>query len=344
MPLPAVIALAAYKRLTRRSVSAAVAGAAIVFMAACDPTFGLDLPATRALESGATQSLSTATSFEITGSYTGSATRWTIDMQVTRPSTEHVVVSDGSQTVEAIILGADAYFRGQSFLAKHMGTDPLSTNLVKAAGNSWWKGSAGFVPRLADLTDGATFRATFLGSTVTSRTDHVSVGGIDAVDLAGPRAEVFIASAPPFQLLRVHMRKGVTIDQVGDGDLRYTNYDRDFHIAAPADVIDFSDLSTLPPVYTVVSVDASGCGSPCTVSALLKNLGGMTGAIGPSTVTFTLTNAATQQSIGSCSVPVEQDVGYNATTTVSCTIGSLTGQQQNAAIVTATADNPGRGS
>ncbi|MGA8924333.1 MAG: hypothetical protein WB682_14440, partial [Candidatus Dormiibacterota bacterium] len=226
----------------------------------------------------------------------------------------------------------------------HMGTDPLSTNLVKAAGNSWWKGSAGFVPRLADLTDGATFRATFLGSAVTSRTDHASVGGIDAVDLAGARAEVFIASAPPYQLLRVHMRKGVTIDQVGDGDLRYTNYDRAFHIVAPADVIDFSDLSTLPPVYTVVSVDASGCGSPCTVSALLKNLGGMNGAIAPSTITFTMTNAATQQAIGSCSVPVQPDVGYNVTTTVTCTIGGLTGQQENAAIVTATVDNPGRGS
>lgn len=339
-----MIALANNHRLARRTFLAAGAGAAAVFLAACDPALGLDLPATRALESGAAQSLSTATSFEITGAYTDSATRWTIDMQVTRPSTEHVIVSDGTQTVEAIILGADAYFRGQSFLAKHMGTDPLSTSLVKAAGNSWWKGSAGFVPRLADLTDGATFKATFLGSAVTSRTDHVSVGRIDAVDLAGPRADVFIASSPPFQLLRVRMKKGVTIDQAGDGDLRYTNYNRDFHIAAPADVIDFSNLSTLPPVYTVVSVDASGCGSPCTVSALLKNLGGMTGAIGPSTITFTLTNATTQQAIGSCSVPVEQDVGYNATTTVTCTIGGLSGQQENAAIVKATADNPGRGS
>jgi hypothetical protein len=326
----------------RRCMSAAVVVAALVFGTACNTTLGLDLPATRALESGAAQSLG-ATSFEITGSYTDSASRWTIDLQITRPSTEHVVVSDGTQAVEAIILGADAYFRGQVFLAKHMGTDPLSTDLVKAAGNSWWKGSAGFVPRLADLTDGATFRATFLGSAVTSRTDHVSVGGVDAVDLAGPRADVFIASAAPYQVLRVRMRKGVAIDQLGDGDLKYTGYGRDFHIAAPASVIDFSNLSTLPPVYTVVSVDASGCGSTCTVSALLKNLGGMTGAIGPSTVTFTLTSTATQQAIGSCSVPVQQDVGYNATTTVSCTIGGLSGPLENAAIVTATADNPGRG-
>lgn len=338
-----MIALALSTWLTRRSAPAALAGAALVFVAACDPTFGLDLPATRALESGAAQALSAARSFEITGAYTESSTRWSIDMQITRPLTDHVVVSDGSQKVEAIILGTDAYFRGQTFLAQHMGTDPLSANLVRAAGGSWWKGSAGFVPRLADLTDGSTFRATFLGSAVTSRTDHVSVGGIDAVDLAGPRAEVFIAASPPHQLLRVHMRNGVTIDQVSEGDLTYTNYDRDFNITAPTDVIDFSNLSTLPPIYTVVSVDASMCGSPCTVSALLKNLGGMTGAIAPSTITFTMTNAASQNAIGSCRAAVQPDVGYNETTTVTCTIGGLSGQQENAATITATADNPGRG-
>lgn len=321
-----------------------MAGAALLLVAACDPTLGLGLPATRALEDGAAQGLTGASSFELNGSYTDSSTHWTVDMQVARTIGEHVVVSDGSETVEAIVLGGAAYFRGQSFLARHMGSDPLSTNLVKAAGNSWWKGTAGYVPRLADLTDGATFRATFLGSAVTTRTDHVSVDGVAAVDLAGPRADVFIAASPPHRVLRVRMKKGVTIDQVGDGDLRYVNYDRDFHIAAPANVIDFSDLSTLPPVYTVVSVDASGCGSPCTVSAVLKNLGGASGAVAPSTITFTVTNPITQQAIGSCKAPVQPDVGYNVTTTVTCAIADLTAQPPNAAVVTATADNPGRGS
>jgi hypothetical protein len=338
-----LIAVAPSRAWTRRGAAAGLACAATIFLAACDPAFGLGLPATRALENGAAQSLSAAKSFEITGTYTESSTRWSIDMQVTRPNTEHVVVGDGSEKVEAVILGDDAYFRGQAFLAKHMGTDPLSANLVKAAGNAWWRGSAGYVPRLPDLTDGATFKSTFLGSAVTQRTDHVSEDGVDAVDLAGPRAEIFIASTPPYQLLRVHMQKGVTVDQIGEGDVRFTNYDRDFQISAPSDVIDFSNLSTLPPIYTVVSVDTSGCGSPCAVSALLKNLGGMTGAIAPSTVTFTMATAATQLVVGSCSAPVQPDVGYNATTAVGCTIGGLSGQQENAAIVTATADNPGRG-
>ncbi len=311
---------------------------------ACDSLLGLGLPGTGALESGAAKSLSDSASFEMAGSYTSGATRWTVDIQKVHPDTDHVVVSDGTQQVEAIILGETAYFRGQAFLAKHMGGNSLSDNVVRAAGNAWWKGSAGFVPALPDLIEGAIFRATFLGAAVTSRIDHVAVDGVGAVELSGTRADVYIAARPPYELLRLRMSKGVTIDQISDADLRFKNFNRDFKIAAPTDVIDFSNLSTLPPIYTVVSVDTSGCTTPCPVTAVLKNLGGLTGASAPSKVTFTMTNAATQQAIGSCTATVQPDVGFNATTTVGCTINGLTGLQVNAAIVTATADNPGRGS
>jgi len=182
--------------------------------------------------------------------------------------------------------------------------------------------------------------ATFLGSAATQRTDHQPVGGLDAVELSGARADVFIASASPYQLLRVHLKKGVVVDGISDADLKYSNVDHDFKISAPTDVIDFGNLSTLPPIYTVISVDTSGCGSPCVVSAKLKNLGGMTGASAPSTITFAMNDAANGQALGSCQARVQPDVGYNATTTVSCTIA---GQATNAAVVTATADNPGRG-
>ncbi len=241
-----------------------------------------------------------------------------------------------------VVVGGAAYFRGHQFLADHMGTDPLSQDLVKAAGNAWWKGSAGEVPQLQDLTDGATFRATFLGPAVTQRTDHATVDGIDAVELSGPRADVFIAAQAPYNLMRVHMNKKVVIDGIGDGDFRYGNFDKDFGVAAPKDVIDFSNLSTLPPIYTVVSVDTSGCVSPCVVSALLKNLGGTTAAGAKSTVTFTLTDSVSKRVLGTCSTQVSPDVGYNATTTVTCTFANLDIQQANAATVTAAADNPGR--
>ena len=327
---------------------------------ACDLPFGLGTPTERALESGAAATLNSATSFEIIGTYTGpgvslparasgarespapSSVTWSIDLQMTRPSTEHVVASGPNVKVEALVFGNVAYFRGQQFLADHMGTDPLSRDLVSAAGNAWWKGPASLAPQLPDFTTGTAFRSTFLGPSVTQRTDHVSVDGIDAVDLSGPRADVFIASAAPYQLLLVQLKKGVVIDGIADAQLRFTNFNKDFGLQPPTDVIDFSNLSTLPPIYTVVNVDTTRCGSPCVVSAELKNLGGISGARAPSTITFTMTDAATGTVIGSCQAQVKPDVGYNATTTVSCTIGALSGQPPNAANVTATPDNPGR--
>jgi hypothetical protein len=91
----------------------------------------------------------------------------------------------------------------------------------------------------------------------------------------------------------------------------------------------------------VMSVDTTGCASPCSVSALLKNLGGLSLAQAPSSITFTMTDPATDRVVGSCQAQVRPDVGYNSTTTVGCTIGGVSGGQVNAALVTAVADNPG---
>jgi hypothetical protein len=343
-------------RLTRGAVVALAGVAAAAALPACDLPFGLGTPSTRALESGAEASLS-ASSFEIKGTFVepgfysapssgartnppSSTTTWSIDLQEIRPNTEHVVISGADVKIEAIVVLDVAYFRGQAFLSDHMGGDPISRAFVAAAGNAWWRGSAALAPQLPDFTDAKTFRTTFLGPTVTQRTDHVTVDGIDAVELSGPRADVFIASAPPYGLVRVHLAPRVLIDGMTSADLRYGNFTADFGVVAPTDVIDFSNLSTLPPIYTVVSVDTSGCGSPCVVSAVVKNLGGKTGASGPSTVTFTMTAAATRSVLGTCQAQVTPDVGYNATTTAGCTI-NLTGQPSNAAIVTAAATNPG---
>jgi len=82
------------------------------------------------------------------------------------------------------------------------------------------------------------------------------------VELPGRRADVFVASNPPYHVLRLHIKNGAVVDGISDGDLRFDNFDRDFQIAAPIDVIDFSNLSSLPPIYSVVSVDTSGCSSP----------------------------------------------------------------------------------
>jgi hypothetical protein len=339
-------ALLAFRTLSQASyrARAGLVGATfIAALSACDLPFGLDLPTTRSLESGATGTLLAADSFEITGSYSEGSNQWSIDLQLTRPGSEHVTVTASDVKLEAIILGNDAYFRGQQFLSAHMGSDIVSRSFVKAAGNGWWKGSAGRVPRLVDLTDGNAFKSTFLGQAVTQRTDHVSVDGIDAVELSGARGDVFITAQAPYRLLRLRLKRGAVVDGIHDADLRFINYNGDFRISTPADVIDFSNLTTLPPIYTVVSVDTSGCGSPCLVSALLKNLGGLLHAQAPSTVTFTMTDTASRQVLGSCQAQVVPDVKYNATTTVACSIGKVTAQQSSAATVTATPDNPGRG-
>jgi len=322
---------------------ALVLAAAVVLagaLAACDLPFGLGLPSTRALEAGARASLA-ASRFEIAGTYTETGQTVSIDVQLQRPDREHIVVNGPDLKLEAIVLGDQAYFRGQAFLAAHMSNDPLSQNLVKAAGDAWWKGAAGLVPALPELTQPDAFQRTFLGPAVSQRDDHVNVDGVDAVDLSGARADVYISLAPPYPLLGVRFLGHTSIDGLQSATLAYGGYGKDFGITAPTDVIDFSNLSTLPPIYQVVSIDTSRCNNPCVVSALLKNLGGLSGAKAHATVTFTMTATATGALIGSCQAQVVSDVGYNSTTTVSCTISNLAGSA-NAAIVSATADNPGR--
>ena len=320
-------------------VRALAAAFALVALAACDAPFSL--PSTRALEDGVVASLAAAKSFEMKGTYSEAGAVWTVDMQLVPPSgTVHVMVSKPGLNLEAIQIGRDAYFRGNEFLSQHMGSDPTSRNLVKVAGNGWWRGSATNVPQLPDFTQPSNFRSTFLGTAVTERTDHESVDGIDAVGLAGPRATVFIASSPPHQLLRVELKKNAVIDGISDADLSFDRFNQDFGIKAPSDVIDFAHLSTLPPLYSVVSVNTSGCGTPCVVSALLKNLGGKLGAKAPSVVTFTMVNTASTKTVGTCQAVVQPDVDFNVTTTVTCTI-DLGAQTMQAGRVTAVVDNPG---
>jgi len=318
---------------------AALTAVLLMVAAACDLPFQLGQPTTRALETGAADSLSNSTSFTLRGTYSAaSGIVWTLNAVFVRPDREDIAVTGPGVKVEAILIGAQAYFHGQAFLAQHMGSDPVSQNLAKAAGNAWWKGSSKLAPQLPDLTTGTGFRSTFLGAAVTQRTDQVSIDGLAAIELSGPRADVYIRAVAPHYLMHVRMKRGVVIDGLAAADLDYGNFNRRVEISAPSDVIDFSNLTSLPPIYTVVSVDTSECAATCVVSALVKNLGGITGAQAPSTVTFTLSYAGTV--LGACQAVVSPDVGYNATTTVSCTI-VFTGSVDTSAVVTATADNPG---
>lgn len=307
-------------------------------LAACELPFDLGKPTTRALENGIAEALAPSATFALRGAYATAAGSWTFSAVFVRPDREGISVTGPGGAVDAILIGDQAYFRGQAFLARHMGSDPQSQALVRAAGNAWWKGSSALVPAMPDLTTGSAFRTTFLGAAVTHRTDGLTIDGLPAIELSGPRADVYVRAERPYYPIRVRMKPGVVIDGLGSADLAYGSFNRLLEVQAPADVIDFSNLTTLPPMYTVVSVDTSRCASPCVVSAVLKNLGGAEGAKAPSTVTFTLTTNNTFA--GTCQAQVTPDVGYNAKATVSCTI-TYGGQLDSAATVTATADNPG---
>lgn len=276
-------------------------------------------------------------SFEMSGPYGAGLSRLDIDLKVGAGGARHVTVTS-VDTVEAITIGPDAYYRGEQFLARQLSGNPLGSSLARAAGNAWWKATPGQTPTLPDFTDGATFRATFLGSAVTQRNDNPGLLG--AIELSGARADVYVGSTAPYPLLRVALKKGVVVDGVADAVFAYSNAGADFHIAAPTDLIDFGNQSTLPPIYTVVSVDTSKCGSPCVVSATVKNLGGNAPAQQPSSVVFAMTGAVVSSvRLGGCVAVIQPDVGYNSTTTVSCTIDTAA---QNAAYVTATPQNSSR--
>src|SRR5438067_12080717 len=123
---------------------AGLVGAIVVAaLSACDLPFGLGLPTTRSLESGATGTLLAADSFEITGSYSEGSNQWSIDLQLSRPDTEYVTVTTADVKLEAFIVGNNAYFRGQQFLSAHMGSELGARSFVKAAGTGWWMGAAG---------------------------------------------------------------------------------------------------------------------------------------------------------------------------------------------------------
>src|SRR2546423_4753944 len=114
-------------RLTWHRTRTGLVGATMVAaLSACDLPFGLGLPTTRSLESGATGTLVAADSFEITGSYSEGSNQWAIDLQLSRPHSQHVTVTTSNVKLEAIVVGNGAYFRGQQFLSADMGSDLVS--------------------------------------------------------------------------------------------------------------------------------------------------------------------------------------------------------------------------
>ena len=318
-----------------------IAAAVMLLLAGCDLPLGLGFATTRELEDGALSTLASAKSLEVSGSYVEQSEHWVIDVQVVRPRSKHAVVQRNGVRLEAIVIGADRYFRSPQVLADQLSADQASRDLAQAAGSAWWTGLAVPDSNPFDFTDAAVLRATLINSDLATRRDRVTVNGVETAHLSSAGADVYIEEAAPHHLVRLQMRISKVVEGISQADLLFNHYGADFKIAAPHDVINFGDLSTLPPEYTVVSVDTSGCATPCVVQATVKNLGGRKGAKAPSTVTFQMTDLVSGKAIGGCTGTVAPDVDYNATTTVSCAIAEAAGADFAGAKVTATPTNPG---
>lgn len=318
---------------------AAAAAAIMVATGACDLPFGLDQPTTRSLEAGAAAALDSS-DFEMTGGFVSAGTAGTLDLQLAKAGGERLLLSGSGAPLEAILSRDASYFRGRQFLLAHVATDARSRQLAAAAGDGWWKGLPASIPKLTDFTDGTAFRSTFLGPAADRRIDHVEVDGVPAVEFSGPRADAYLAAAPPGQPLRLRLHEGVTVDGLSAADFHYARFGQVAPITPPAGVIDFADQATLPPLYTVVSVNTSHCQSPCQVEAVVENVGGTRPPPSPATITFTLTDAVSGGTLGSCQVKIVPGVGYGSTTTLGCAIAGLADADLNAATVTATVTNP----
>ncbi|HEV2953090.1 MAG TPA: hypothetical protein VG015_03265 [Candidatus Dormibacteraeota bacterium] len=315
---------------------------AIAFvLPACDLPFGLSLARTPDLLNGAATQLATASTFEVTGAYTVAGSPWLIDVQVVRPNTEHVKVNEKGIDLEGIQIGARAYFRGQAFLAQQLGSAPNVTNLVKAVGDRWWTSGSSTPPDFSAFTDPTRIKADFLNTLLVTRKDHLLVEGTDTAELSDPQQDLYVQEVSPHRLVRLHLKTGSTVAGISNGNIDFTNYGKDFGIVPPPEVIDFNNLSTLPPNYTVLSVDTSGCGiSTCVVAAKVQNLGGTTGAMAPSTVSFAVVDTGSGKAIGNCVATVSPDLAYNATGVVSCVVPGVSAASFVSAQVTATPTNP----
>jgi hypothetical protein len=327
-------------RLNRFACVVVVGISALV--AACSAPLGIGQTSTADLINTANSELDSAKSFEVSGRFSDAGKKYTMDLQLRRPSSVHLTMTINGVGLEAIEVGPKAYYRGADFLAQAAGPaagSPTGPRLVKAVGDRWWTASEKPAPDLSGLTDNQKLKANFLNSLLVNRKEHVTVSGLDTVELSGKDGTVNISDTTPHRLVRVQVPSGMTVDGYTDADLRFSNYGKDFSITAPSGVLDFSDPSTLPPLYDVLSVDSSGCrsASSCVVAATVKNRTGLAGAPAQSTVTFNLSDSG-GKSIGTCSAGIAPDVANGATTTVSCKVplGGFSG----AFTVHATPSNP----
>jgi hypothetical protein len=306
--------------MRRQIARLAVAG--LLAPACASPLGGPGLPSTADLINGAAKDFSNASSLEISGSFNQSGYHYTIDMQVTPPSTARVTMSQNNLQLEAVQVGGKVYFRGRDFLAKTVATNPAGPRLAKAIGAGWFTSKDTNLLDMSNFTEASKVKANFFNTLSVKRKDNVGSDGVKTAELAGTDYTLYITETSPHRLVYLRAAKATTLSDVTDAELAFTNYNKDFGIRAPTAAFDLDDHGAWPPLYFRISMDASRCDYPCILSAVFQNEGGTAAAPGPSTITFTLTNKADGSSFGSCTVAIQPDVPNGAQVTKSCSITS----------------------
>jgi hypothetical protein len=302
----------------------AIVAAAGLLAAGCGLPFGgQSLASTPQLVNGAADGLAKATGFEVTGAATEEGASYTLDVQLTPPNTNHVTLTQNSTlNVESVEVNGKVFYRGRAFIALLLGSGASDQQLAKAVGDRWFTSSSAVPFDTGAFTDASKVKDNFLSTSSMKRKDNVSSNGAMTAELTADDYILNITEASPYRLVMLRTAPGKTVQKLSDAKLSYGNYNKDFAIQTPTDVVDKDNHSTWPPMYTRVSINNSRCDDPCILSAKYRNDGGMTGASAPSTINFTLTSKADGSVLASCKVPITQDVANGQTVTEACSLES----------------------
>ena len=308
-----------------RELDAGIAILAVLLFTGCAvPRIGQ--ASTSDLINGAGTELAHATGLEVSGAFSKDSEDFSVDIQLNPPHSAHITAGKSASTqtsvnYEAVQIDGKDYYRSLD-LARSATVDTPQAKLVARMLENRWFTYKGTPFDLGIFASAADIKANFLTDLRVSRKDDVDAGGQNTAQLATGDYVVNITEASPHRLVFVQTVAGKTVQGMSQAHIAIKSYNKDFAIQAPTKVIDLDDPTTWPPLYTIVSVENSQCGSPCTLSAQVKNLGGLEGASAPSSVTFELTNTANHSVLGSCTVTIQHDIAHNQTATERCTISS----------------------
>ena len=304
--------------------TSAVAIAALVF-AGC-AVAGLGRASTSDLINGAAYELAHATGLELEGAFTKDKTDMSVDIQTNPPHSAHITASKqepNSQAIQVEMIQIDQkdYYRSVD-LARVAAAASASAELVAhMVGGRWFTYKATPLDLGVSANTGD-IKASFLTDLSVARKDDVDVGGQGTAELSTGNYLINITEAAPHRLVFLRTAAGKTVKGLSLVHMLLRDYNKDFAIKAPTIAVDLDDPASWPPLYSVLSVENSRCGTPCTLSAQIKNLGGGGAATEPSTLTFEVINSATKQVLGSCAVTIRPDLAHNQTATERCTISS----------------------